>query len=84
MAEASAANLKDTLLSLKVTALQAWFGQDREFAATRQQILAFAKDTTEATTAERAAKACSPLPSPDAAEVEAALALGIARGNGAF
>ena len=76
LAEASAANPKDTLLSLKVAALQAWFGQDREFAATRQRILAFAKDTTEAATAERAAKACSTLPSPDEAEVEAALALG--------
>jgi tetratricopeptide (TPR) repeat protein len=76
LAEASAANPKDTLLSLKVAALQAWFGQDREFAATRQRILAFAKDTTEAATAERAAKACSILPSPDEAEVEAALALG--------
>ena len=32
LAEASAANPKDTLLSLKVAALQAWFGQDREFA----------------------------------------------------
>src|SRR5262249_38597885 len=39
-------------------------------------ILAFAKDTNEATTAERAAKACSILPSPDKAELEAALALG--------
>jgi hypothetical protein len=48
---ASAANPKFTLLSLKVAALQAWFGQDREFAATRQRILVFAKDTNEATTA---------------------------------
>ena len=71
LATASAANPKDTLLSLKVAALQAWFGQDREFAATRQRILAFAKDTNEATTAERAAKACSILPSPDKAELEA-------------
>ena len=62
LATASAANPKDTLLSLKVAALQAWFGQDREFAATRQRILAFAKDTNEATTAERAAKACSIVP----------------------
>jgi hypothetical protein len=76
LATLSSANPKDTLLSLKVAALQAWFGQDREFAATRQRILAFAKDTTEVATAERAAKACSILPSPDEAEVEAALALG--------
>ena len=76
LATASAANPKDTLLSLKVAALQAWFGQDKEFAATRQRILAFAKDTNEVTTAERAAKACSILPSTDKAELEAALALG--------
>jgi tetratricopeptide (TPR) repeat protein len=73
---ASAANPKDTLLSLKVATLQAWFGQDREFAATRQRILVFAKDTNEATTAERAAKACSIHPLTDKAELQAALALG--------
>jgi serine/threonine-protein kinase len=73
---ASAANPKDTLLSLKAAALQAWFGQDRELCATRQRILAFAKDTNDATTAERAAKACSLLLSADKAELEAALALG--------
>ena len=48
LAKASAANPKDTVLSLKVAALQAWFGQEKEFAATRQRILAFAKDTNEA------------------------------------
>jgi tetratricopeptide (TPR) repeat protein len=73
---ASTANPKDTLLSLKVAALQTWFGQDRELAATRQRILAFARDTNDATTAERAAKACSILASPDKVELEAALALG--------
>jgi serine/threonine-protein kinase len=73
---ASAANPKDTLLSLKVAALQAWFGQDSEFADTRQRILAFAKRTDDATTAERAAKACSLLPLGDKAELETALALG--------
>ena len=75
LAKASAANPKDTILSLKVAALQAWFGQEKELAATRQRILAFAKDTNEAITAERAAKACSILPSTDKAELEAALAL---------
>ena len=76
LAKASAANPKDTLLSLKVAALQAWFGQDKELAATRQRILAFAQDTTEATTAERAAKVCSIHPSTDKAELVAALTLG--------
>jgi hypothetical protein len=73
---ASAADPKDTLLSLKVASLQAWFGREKELAATRRRILAFATDTNDATTAERAAKACSILPSPDQAEREAALALG--------
>jgi tetratricopeptide (TPR) repeat protein len=76
LATASAANPKDTLLSLKVAALQAWFGQEKELAATRQRILAFARDTKEAMTAERAAKACSILPYTDKAELEAALAMG--------
>ena len=47
LATASAADPKDTLLSLQLAALQAWFGQDKEFAATRSKILAFAKDTNE-------------------------------------
>jgi serine/threonine-protein kinase len=76
LATASAANPTDTLLSLKVAALQAWFGQDSELAATRQRILAFAKDTSDATTAERAAKACTILPLTDKAELERALVLG--------
>jgi hypothetical protein len=75
LAKASAANPKDTNLSLKVAALQAWFGQDQELAATRQRILAFAKGTDDEGTAERAARACSILPSADKAELEAALAL---------
>jgi tetratricopeptide (TPR) repeat protein len=76
LAKASAADAKDTLLALQVAALQAWFGQETEFAATRQQILAFAKDTQEARTAERAATACSILPCTDNAQLAAALALG--------
>jgi WD40 repeat protein/serine/threonine protein kinase len=76
LATASSANAKDTTLSLKVAALQAWFGQDRELAATRQRVLAFAKGTNDAGTAERAARACSILPSTDKADLEAALALG--------
>jgi WD40 repeat protein/tetratricopeptide (TPR) repeat protein len=83
LAKASAANPKDTILSLQVAALQAWFGQEKELAASRQRIRAFAKDTKEAVTAERAAKACTILPCGtdlksvlrDQAELEAALAL---------
>jgi tetratricopeptide (TPR) repeat protein len=75
MARASANGPKDTGLSLLVAALQAWFGQEKELAATRQRIQAFAKNTEEAETAERAAKACSILPSTDRAELQAALVL---------
>jgi WD40 repeat protein len=76
LATLSAANPQDTILSLKVAALQVWFGQDRELAATRQRILSNARGTTDAGTAERAARACSIRPSTDKAELEAALALG--------
>jgi tetratricopeptide (TPR) repeat protein len=76
LAKASSAKPKDTVLSLKVAALQAWFGQDRELAATRQRVLSFARGTDDAGTAERAARTCSILPSTDKAELEAALALG--------
>jgi hypothetical protein len=75
LAQASAADPADTALSMKVAALQAWFGQEKERAATLQRIRAFAKDTNDAGTAERAAKACSILPSTDKAELAAALAL---------
>ena len=75
----------DTLLSLKVAALQAWFGQEKELAATRQGVLAFAKDTNDENTAERAAKVCSILPHTDKVQLEAALALarkGVELGKG--
>jgi hypothetical protein len=75
LAKASAANPKDTLLSLKVAALQAWFGQEKELAATLQRIRAYAKDTNDASTAEQVAKACSIRPSTDKTELDAALAL---------
>jgi hypothetical protein len=77
LATLSSAHPEDTILSLKLAALQAWFGQEKELAATRQRILAFAKGTNDAGTAERAAKACSILPSNDKAELDAALALGV-------
>jgi tetratricopeptide (TPR) repeat protein len=75
LTKASAANPNDTLLSLKVAAFQAWFGQEKELAATRQRILAFAKGTNDVGMAERAAKACSIVPSTDKAELDAALIL---------
>jgi len=75
LAKLSAANPADTVLSLQVAPLQAWFGQEKELAATRLRILAFAKDTNDPTTAERAAKACSVRPATDKAELAATLAL---------
>jgi serine/threonine-protein kinase len=75
LAAASAANPNDTLLFLKVAALQAWFGQDKELAATRKRIIAYAKESNELIAAERAAKACSILPSTDKEALESALAL---------
>ncbi len=75
-ARMSAANPKDTIGAMKVAALQAWFGQEQELADTRRRILAFAKDSNELTTVERAAKACSILPTTDQAALDAALACG--------
>jgi tetratricopeptide (TPR) repeat protein len=74
-ARASAANPDDTGLSLKVAALQAWFGQDNELAATRDRILAFAERTDDVQAIERAAEACSILPSTDKTDRDRALAL---------
>ena len=76
MARCSAANPKNTRLSLAVAALQAWFGQDQELTVTRQRILAFAKGTDNAITAGRAVRACGVRPSRDKAELDALLALG--------
>jgi tetratricopeptide (TPR) repeat protein len=71
----SSLNPTDTILTLKIAALQAWFGQESEFAATRRQILNFAQGTTDAVTAERIAKASSLLLSSDKAELETAVGL---------
>jgi tetratricopeptide (TPR) repeat protein len=72
----SSARPKDTLLILKVAALQAWNCKDKDFAATRRRTLALAEGTNDVSLAERAAKASSILPSSERAELEAALALG--------
>ena len=75
LAKASPAKPQDAMLFLKVAALQAWFGQDKEQSATRQRLLAFAKGTEDAPTCERVAKACSILPCLEKAELEATLTL---------
>ncbi|MFI5458149.1 MAG: tetratricopeptide repeat protein [Isosphaerales bacterium] len=85
LARVSAADPRDTLLSPKVAALQASFGQKQELAATRQRVLAFARGTNDASTAGRASFVCSFVPSTDETELGAALDLGRAAvklGNG--
>jgi len=72
---AVAADPKDLFLASQLAALQAWFGRDKELAATLERMRAVAKDTKDAGTAERAARACCILPSASKAELEAALAL---------
>jgi WD40 repeat protein/serine/threonine protein kinase len=44
---------------LRTAALQAWFGQDKELAATCDRALRVVRDTKDPTTAERTAKICS-------------------------
>src|SRR5262249_45639890 len=76
LVSALSANPNNDLVVLKVAALQGWFGQGKDLAATRGQILAFARGTNDWLVADCAAKVCSLLPSNDQAEREAALALG--------
>jgi tetratricopeptide (TPR) repeat protein len=75
LAALSAARPEDTQLFLLVAALQAWFGQDQELAATCRRGLELAKNTTVPATAERVAKVCCLRPSTDKVQLEAVLAL---------
>jgi tetratricopeptide (TPR) repeat protein/tRNA A-37 threonylcarbamoyl transferase component Bud32 len=74
LAAAYSADPKNTLLSLTVAALQAWFGQDQELADTCRKGLAIAEDTKDVFVADRVAKICS-LRSTDDKQHEAALIL---------
>jgi hypothetical protein len=60
---------------LKLAALQAWLGQDKELAATCRRGLAWAKNTTNPETADVVAKACCMLPWTDQTQEEEVLAL---------
>jgi hypothetical protein len=71
----SAAKPLDVGLFTDVAALQAWFGQGEELAATRRRILAAARDADDPNLTYWAAWACSIVASPDKAEREAVLAL---------
>ncbi len=44
---------------LRVAALQAWFGQDKELSSTCEKLLSLAKDTEDPLLADKAAKCCS-------------------------
>jgi WD40 repeat protein len=60
------ANPCDTILSLRVATLQAWFGKETDFAAACRRLLKQAEGTNTPTTADRAAKAYCLRPSTDA------------------
>ncbi len=69
------ANPKDTLLTIRVAALQAWFGQNDRLKATVARALQFAKETQDPTIAERSAKVCFLCPSEDKDQLNAAVTL---------
>jgi WD40 repeat protein len=72
---ASTCDPRDLLLALKVAALQAWFGRDREFAETCGRALAIDEGASDPFMAERIAKICCLRPAQERTRREAALAL---------
>ena len=75
LAKQSSLNPKDTSLTMKVSALEAWFHRDEEFAANAERALRFAKGSKDPTVGERTAKVCCLYPSKDKARLAAALEL---------
>ena len=71
----SAADPADTNLALRVAALQAWFGQDKDLTETCTRALAFAESTFDLPTADRTAKMCCLRPSENTTRLESALIL---------
>jgi tetratricopeptide (TPR) repeat protein len=65
----------DTDTSLTLATWQTWFGQDTDYEATRHRLVHQAEGSTEAGTAERAAKAACLRPSADTALLANALRL---------
>lgn len=85
LADASLRNPDDTVLAMKVAALQVWFGRNADHAVTSQRMLAWAVGTASAEVAERVAKLASIRPEADAPRREAALVLarkGVELGKG--
>ncbi|MEO8352638.1 MAG: serine/threonine-protein kinase, partial [Chthoniobacteraceae bacterium] len=76
LAESSAENPEDNLLSLRVAALQAWFGRNANHAATCERAIEIAERSNIASDAgERAAKSWCLTPSRDPAMLKRVLAL---------
>jgi len=75
LVEISAQNQSDTILALKVAALQAWFGEKADHEATCSRMLRWAASTQDPETAERVAKLTSLRPIADSQFREAALVL---------
>jgi hypothetical protein len=71
----SAARADDTSLALRVAGLQAWFGQDKELAATCGRALELAPGTFDPQKWGHLATICCLRPTPDPTRREAALAL---------
>jgi hypothetical protein len=68
LAQTSERNPKDTMLSLQVSALQAWFGRNADHVTTCRRLIEQAEQKLEnADTAERAARAWGFKPPPDPA-----------------
>jgi len=76
LAELSNRKPEDTVLAMRVAALQAWFGNEADYAATRRRMLAWAADTNAAMNAERVAKLASIRPFDNASDQGVAVALG--------
>ncbi|MBI1325815.1 protein kinase [bacterium] len=77
MTEASKTDPADTMISVRLAAIQAWLGLEKDFAETRKRILAFATNAREAAIAERAAKACCILPGVGTSDAEEAVKLAL-------
>jgi WD40 repeat protein len=71
----SAAKPADTPLALKLAALQAWFGHDKELADTCGRALESARGTFDPMKWDQLARICCLRPTPDPTRREAALAL---------
>jgi WD40 repeat protein len=71
----SVAKPDDTSLALRVASLQAWFGHDKELAATCGRALESARDTFDPWKWQQLVRICCLRPTPDTTRREAALAL---------